>query len=87
MEIQHTPKPTLETGTIRFLQLVGDKCLVVIAELNAFRLYIENVVRLSTAVGEGIGKQEFKYEQVVGKAAFAFDQSTRLFAIFHGVEV
>ncbi|KAF8607201.1 hypothetical protein BDV93DRAFT_520086 [Ceratobasidium sp. AG-I] len=72
--------------TIEFLQLVGDKCLVVIAEPNAFRLYIENDIHLPAAIKKGIGRREFKYERVGKKCVFAFDQSTRLFAIFHGIE-
>ncbi|KAF8607199.1 hypothetical protein BDV93DRAFT_591195 [Ceratobasidium sp. AG-I] len=72
--------------TIEFLQLVGDKCLVVIAEPTAFRLYIENIIHLPAAIEKGAGKLGLNYERLGGKCVFAFDQATRLLAIFHGDE-
>ncbi|KAF8607195.1 hypothetical protein BDV93DRAFT_488167 [Ceratobasidium sp. AG-I] len=93
----YTPRPKFGTRQyfefvlkdgyrIEFLQLVGDKCLVVIAEPTAFRLYVENNLHLPAAVEKGAGKLGLKYERLGGKCVFAFDQATRLLAIFHGHE-
>ena len=58
-----------------------------IAEPTAFRLYLENNLHLPAAVEKGAGKLGLKYERLGGKCVFAFDQATRLLAIFHGHEV
>lgn len=60
---------------------------MVIGEPTEFRLYIESNINLTAAIKKGTGKQSFKRARLGGKCIFAFDQATRLFAIFHGLEV
>lgn len=71
----------------RFLRLVQDKCLLVVAELEKHRVYMEDNVRLDNAILNRSSKRHFDHDRLGGKPIFAFDQSTRLLAILHGLEV
>jgi hypothetical protein len=69
------------------MQLVRKKCLVIVAEPTAYRLYIEDSVNLEAAVYRGAGKHAFSYDRLGAKCIFAVDQSAHLLAIIHGQEV
>ncbi|KAB5588316.1 hypothetical protein CTheo_8242 [Ceratobasidium theobromae] len=90
----YVPEPKLGTGqyfrfaleeshSIEFLQLIRDKCFVVIAESEAYALYISDNIELPGAISTGRAKLRIKYERLGGKCIFAVDQGTRLLAIFH----
>ncbi|KAG9082469.1 hypothetical protein FRC06_004977, partial [Ceratobasidium sp. 370] len=72
--------------TVLFLQLVRDKCLVIISEPEKYRIYVEDNIRLESAIGRRTSKQQFDHSRLGEKPMFAFDQSTRLLAILHGSE-
>lgn len=74
-------------STSRFLQFVREKCLVIVAEPRAFHLYIEDNVHLAGSIAKATGKQVFNYDRLGKSCIFAFDQTTRLLAIFHQQKV
>ncbi|KAG9080849.1 hypothetical protein FRC06_006069, partial [Ceratobasidium sp. 370] len=69
-----------------FLQLVRDKCLVIISEPEKYRIYMEDNIRLESAIGSRTSKRHFDHNRLGGNPMFAFDQNTRLLAILHGSE-
>ncbi|QRV84782.1 GTP-binding protein [Ceratobasidium sp. AG-Ba] len=92
----HVPKPKLETRhkfeftlstgrNIEFLQLVKDKCLVVISEKGRSHIYIEDNLGLDQSINARHGKVTLNHDSLGGpRCLFAFDQGTRLLAIIHG---
>ncbi|KAG8744092.1 Vacuolar protein sorting-associated protein 13A [Ceratobasidium sp. 414] len=92
----HVPKPKLETRhkfeftlsknrNIEFLQLVRDKCLVVISERGKSHIYIEDNLSLDQSINKKSGKVTLNHDSLGGpRCLFAFDQATRLLAIVHG---
>ncbi|KAB5590852.1 hypothetical protein CTheo_5695 [Ceratobasidium theobromae] len=90
----YVPEPKLSIGqyfrfaleeghSIEFLQITQEKCFVVVAETEAYALYIDDNVGLPGAISTGRAKLRLKYERLGGKCIFAVDQGTRLLAIFH----
>ncbi|QRW25765.1 GTP-binding protein [Rhizoctonia solani] len=68
-----------------FIHLVRDKCLVIIAGPSQFDLYIEDNLRLPRVIAQNHPKRSFKYDRLgdLSQCRFAFDESTRLLALFH----
>ncbi|CAE7194406.1 unnamed protein product [Rhizoctonia solani] len=96
---QHDPKPQLsnkpyftftlpEGDEIKFIHLIQDKCLVVVAGPGQFDLYLDDTVRLRDAI-EGRPKRSLKYDRMVdpSQCVFAFDQKTRLLAVFYNTNI
>ncbi|KAG8738573.1 hypothetical protein FRC10_006678 [Ceratobasidium sp. 414] len=69
-----------------FLQLVRDKCLVIVSEPEKYCIYMEDNIRLESAIGGRTSKRQLNHNRLGGKPMFAFDQSTRLLAVLHGSE-
>ncbi|CAE6448596.1 unnamed protein product, partial [Rhizoctonia solani] len=68
-----------------FIQLIRDKCLVVISESDRTRIYIEDNVTLDHSINTTHGKVTLSHDSLGGlKCKFALDQATRLLAIVHG---
>ncbi|KAF8676140.1 hypothetical protein RHS04_06586 [Rhizoctonia solani] len=93
---RHIPEPELsskqifkfelrEGQVIKFIHLVRDKCLVIIAGPSQFDLYIEDNLRLPRVIAQNHPKRSFKYDRLgdLSQCRFAFDESTRLLALFH----
>ncbi|CAE6410576.1 unnamed protein product [Rhizoctonia solani] len=93
---QHVPEPKLsnrqffvfslyEGFKIKFVQLIRDKCLVIVAGPKQFDLYLDDNVRLRGAIEHGVPKRFLKYDRLVdpSQCIFAFDEKTRLLAFFH----
>ncbi|KAF8748057.1 hypothetical protein RHS01_11089 [Rhizoctonia solani] len=74
-----------EGQVIKFIHLVRDKCLVIIAGPSQFDLYIEDNLRLPRVIAQNHPKRSFKYDRLgdLSQCRFAFDESTRLLALFH----
>ncbi|KAG8689142.1 hypothetical protein FRC11_004009, partial [Ceratobasidium sp. 423] len=97
----HVPQPKVETrhkfefsllkgrsvDCLRFMQLIRDKCLVVVSERGKTRIFIEDNVTIHHAVNATHGKVTLNHDSLGGsECKFAFDQATRLLAIVHGNE-
>ncbi|QRV98834.1 hypothetical protein RhiJN_26853 [Ceratobasidium sp. AG-Ba] len=93
----HIPTPTVgskqrfefalpDGHTAEFVQLVQDKCLVVVADSEKYRIYMEDTIRLDNAILMKNSKRNFEANRLGGKPVFGFDHNTRLFAVLHGVE-
>ncbi|KAG8795915.1 hypothetical protein FRC12_008170 [Ceratobasidium sp. 428] len=92
----HVPTPKLETRhnfeftlaknrNIEFIQLIRDKCLVVISERGKSHIYIEDNLSLDQSINKKSGKVTLNHDSLGGpQCIFAFDQTTRLLAIVHG---
>ncbi|QRW13378.1 E3 ubiquitin-protein ligase TRIP12 [Ceratobasidium sp. AG-Ba] len=92
----HVPKPKIETRhkfeftlstkrNIEFVQLVRDKCLVVISEKGKSHIYIDDNLSLDQSINVKQGKVTLNHDSLGGPhCLFAFDQATRLLAIVHG---
>ncbi|CEL64063.1 hypothetical protein RSOLAG1IB_11047 [Rhizoctonia solani AG-1 IB] len=93
---QHIPNPTFnsmlvfkfaldEERKIKFVQLVKDKCLVVISGSKQFHLYIDNNVRLPNVIKHGPPKLSLNYDRLgdPNQCIFALDESTRSLALLH----
>ncbi|KAG8795917.1 hypothetical protein FRC12_008172 [Ceratobasidium sp. 428] len=70
----------------RFLQLVRDKCLVIISEPEKYHIYLEDSIHVGHAISNRTSKRQLAHDRLGGRAIFAFDQSTRLLAVLHGFE-
>ncbi|KAF8607194.1 hypothetical protein BDV93DRAFT_552935 [Ceratobasidium sp. AG-I] len=79
---------TLETHRkVEFLCLVRNKCLVVVSEPEQSRVYIEDKISIDRAINTSPAKITLHHKPLGGShCIFAFDQTTRLFAIIHGQE-
>ncbi|KAF8607193.1 hypothetical protein BDV93DRAFT_303052 [Ceratobasidium sp. AG-I] len=88
LEWRHKFEFTLETHRkVEFLCLVHGKCLVVVSEPEQSRIYIEDNVSIDRAINTSPGKVTLHHKSLGGSCCiFAFDQTTRLFAIVHGQE-
>ncbi|KAG9094853.1 Vacuolar protein sorting-associated protein 13A [Ceratobasidium sp. 370] len=95
MDKGHLPKPritpqhkfsfTLETGrSLEFLEILEDKCLIIAKERGGSRLYIDDNHRIGTAINNTDGKLTLRDDRLQGKCVYAFDQRTRLLAVFYG---
>ncbi|KAG9089762.1 hypothetical protein FRC06_001400 [Ceratobasidium sp. 370] len=86
LESRHKFEFTLALGRkIEFLQLVHDKCLVVISESGKSHIYIEDSLGLDRSINTKHGKITLHHNSLGGsQCLFAFDQATRLLAIVHG---
>ncbi|KAG8762904.1 hypothetical protein FRC11_007233 [Ceratobasidium sp. 423] len=97
---QYVPEPKLsnrlffvfslyEGFEIKFIQLIGDKCLVVVAGSKQFDLYLDDKVRLRGAIEHGIPKRFLKYDRLAdpSQCIFAFDEKTRLLAFFYNTNL
>ncbi|KAJ1300986.1 hypothetical protein OPQ81_003410 [Rhizoctonia solani] len=73
----------------KFLQLIRDKCLVIVAGPNQFDIYIDDNVRLPHIIEQGTPKRSIKYDRVgdPNQCIFAFDEGTRLLGIFHSTDL
>ncbi|KEP46929.1 von willebrand factor type A domain protein, partial [Rhizoctonia solani 123E] len=92
----HIPQPKVETRhkfefallkgrTVEFIQLIRDKCLVVVSEHGRTRVYIEDNVTLEHSIHNTHGKVALSHDSLGGsQCKFALDQTTRLLAIVHG---
>ncbi|ELU39519.1 cytochrome P450 [Rhizoctonia solani AG-1 IA] len=69
----------------RFIQLVRDKCLVVVAGQNQFDLYIGDNVHLPNIIEKRNPKSSFKYDRLgdPNQCIFAFDEGIRSLVLFH----
>ncbi|QRV98826.1 cytochrome P450 family protein [Ceratobasidium sp. AG-Ba] len=90
----HTPRPriisrhgftfTLETGrSLQFFETTGDKCLAVVGQLGRSELYIEDNHGLSSAINSSSSKLKLWHNDGQ-EHVYAFDQRTRLFAVYYG---
>ncbi|EUC60521.1 root hair defective 3 GTP-binding protein, partial [Rhizoctonia solani AG-3 Rhs1AP] len=89
----HIPQPKVETRhkfefallkgrTVEFIQLIRDKCLVVVSEHGRTRVYIEDNVTLEHAIHNTHGKVALSHDSLGGsQCKYALDQTTRLLAI------
>ncbi|KAG8738572.1 hypothetical protein FRC10_006677 [Ceratobasidium sp. 414] len=86
LESRHKFEFALELGRkIEFLQLVRDKCLVVISESGKSHIYIEDKVNLNQSINTKYGKITLHHDSLGGpRCLFTLDQTTRLLAIVHG---
>ncbi|KAG9093053.1 hypothetical protein FS749_015175 [Ceratobasidium sp. UAMH 11750] len=95
IEKTHLPRPriipqhkfsfTLETGrSLEFLEILGDKCLVIVKERTKSRLYIDDSHGINAAINNTGGKLTLRDDRLRGKCLYAFDQRTRLLAMFYG---
>ncbi|KAJ1300985.1 hypothetical protein OPQ81_003409 [Rhizoctonia solani] len=96
VEENYVPKPKVETRhifefalpkgrSVGFIQLIRDKCLVVVSEKDRTRIYIEDNVSLENAIRTSHGKVTLSHDSLGGsECKFALDQATRLLAIVHG---
>ncbi|QRW13389.1 hypothetical protein RhiLY_12388 [Ceratobasidium sp. AG-Ba] len=76
---------TLPEGhTIEYVQLVRNKCLVVIAEPQDYCVYMENNIHLKDAIRRRLMKRHFNRDKLDQKCVFAFDEATRHFAMLYG---
>ncbi|KAG8725214.1 hypothetical protein FRC11_001887, partial [Ceratobasidium sp. 423] len=94
----HVPQPKVNTRhkfeftllkgrSVEFIQLIRDKCLVVVSERGRTRIFIEDNVTIHHAVNETHGKVSLSHDLLGGsQCKFTFDQATRLLAIVHGNE-
>ncbi|KAG8795909.1 hypothetical protein FRC12_008164 [Ceratobasidium sp. 428] len=73
-----------EGHTVEFLQLVRDKCLVIISGPEKYQIYLEDSIRIGHVIGNRTSKRQLAHDRLGGNPTFAFDQSTRLLAVFHG---
>ncbi|CAE6339205.1 unnamed protein product [Rhizoctonia solani] len=93
---RHIPEPRLsskqffkfalhEELKIKFVQLVQDKCLVIVSGPTQFDLYIDDNVRLLNVIEQGHPKRSFKYDRLgdPNQCIFAFDEGTRSLALFY----
>ncbi|CAE6486977.1 unnamed protein product, partial [Rhizoctonia solani] len=93
---QHVPEPRLSTKQFfrfrlyegfktKFLQLIRDKCLVIVQGPNQFDIYIDDIVRLPLSIEKTNPKRSIKYDRLgdPSRCVFAFDEGTRLLALFH----
>ncbi|KDN38013.1 hypothetical protein RSAG8_09786, partial [Rhizoctonia solani AG-8 WAC10335] len=92
----HIPQPKIDTRhgfefallkgrAVEFIQLIRDKCLVVVSEQGRTRIYIEDNVTLEHAIRTTPGKVALSHDSLGGsECKFALDQTTRLLAIVHG---
>ncbi|KAG8756609.1 hypothetical protein FRC11_005176, partial [Ceratobasidium sp. 423] len=75
----------LKGRAVDFIQLIRDKCLVVVSEKGQTRIYIEDNVNLEHAIHTTHGKVTLSHDSLGGsECKFALDQATRLLAIVHG---
>ncbi|CAE6431445.1 unnamed protein product [Rhizoctonia solani] len=74
-----------EEFAIKFVHLIQDKCLVIVAGPEKFDLYLDDNVRLQGAIDIGKPKRSLKYDRLAdpSQCIFAFDEGTRLLAFFH----
>ncbi|KAG8690825.1 hypothetical protein FRC11_008866 [Ceratobasidium sp. 423] len=72
----------------RFVQLIRDKCLVIVEGPSQFDIYIDDNVRLPRVIEQGNPKRSIKYDRLgdPSQCLFAFDEVTRLLAIFHNTD-
>lgn len=69
----------------RFVQLVRDKCLIVVSEQGKSHIYIEGKPTLDQAINNRPGKITLNHKSLGGTdCLFAFDQTTRLLITVHG---
>ncbi|KAF8685043.1 hypothetical protein RHS04_00827 [Rhizoctonia solani] len=88
MDTRHRFEFTLPKGrSVEFIQFVRDKCLVVVSERIRTRIFIEDNVTIQHAVNSTHGKVSLSHDSLGGsECKFAFDQTTRLLAIVHGLK-
>ncbi|CAE6373871.1 unnamed protein product [Rhizoctonia solani] len=94
----HVPQPKVDTRhkfeftltkgrSYRFMQLIREKCLVVVSERGRTRIFVEDNITIDHAVNATHGKVSLSHDSLGGsRCKFAFDQATRLLAIVHGRE-
>ncbi|CUA74083.1 GTPase activating protein BUD2 [Rhizoctonia solani] len=85
---RHKFEFTLAKGrSVEFIQLVREKCLVVVSEQGRTQIYIEENFAIDHAVNSTLGKILLGHDSLGGpNCKFAFDQVTRLLVIIHGKE-
>ncbi|CUA71759.1 Cadherin-23 [Rhizoctonia solani] len=95
----HVPNPKIATKegfdfavptsqTIEFAQLVHDKCLLVISDVGEghIRIYVADNMSMESEIRKN-GLVTLSHEMLGGaECVYAFDQTTRFFAIVHGHE-
>ncbi|CAE6371963.1 unnamed protein product [Rhizoctonia solani] len=89
VDARHKFEFTLPKGRSadRFIQLVGNKCLVVVSEREQKRIFLEADDTIDHAINANLGKISFSHDSLGGpQCQFAFDETTRLLAIVHGHE-
>ncbi|KAL5639869.1 hypothetical protein ACGC1H_006444 [Rhizoctonia solani] len=86
INIQHKFEFSLpKDHSIEFIQLIGDKCLIVISERGRTRIYIQDSLTIVHAINAAHGKITLSHESMgSSQCNFALDEDTRLFAIVHG---
>ncbi|EUC60520.1 cytochrome P450 family protein, putative [Rhizoctonia solani AG-3 Rhs1AP] len=92
----HVPQPKVDTRhkfeftlakgwSVEFIQLIRERCLVVVSGKGETRIYVEDSVTMNHAVNTTHGKVTLSNESLGGpRRKFAFDQAARLLAIVHG---
>ncbi|CUA74085.1 hypothetical protein RSOLAG22IIIB_10970 [Rhizoctonia solani] len=88
VDARHKFEFTLPKGrSAEFIQLVGNKCLVVVSEREQKRIFLEADDTIDHAINANLGKISFSHDSLGGpQCQFAFDETTRLLAIVHGHE-
>ncbi|CAE6481643.1 unnamed protein product [Rhizoctonia solani] len=86
LNMRHRFEFTLLKGrAVEFMQLICNKCLVIVSEQGRTRIYIEDNVTINHALNTTYGQVSLSHESLGGsQCKFAFDQTTRLLAIVHG---
>ncbi|KAF8690053.1 hypothetical protein RHS03_09010, partial [Rhizoctonia solani] len=86
LDIRHRFEFTLQKGRlVEFIQLIRDKCLVIVSESDRKRIFIEDNITLEHSIKTTHGKVTLHHNSLGGsKCKFALDQTTRLLAIVHG---
>ncbi|CAE6451517.1 unnamed protein product, partial [Rhizoctonia solani] len=86
VDIQQKFEFSLPRGhSIEFLQLVRNKCLVVISERGKIRIHVEDDFTIDHAINRTHGKRTLYHDSTGGSQCnFAFDEATRLLAIVYG---
>ncbi|CUA74255.1 hypothetical protein RSOLAG22IIIB_05485 [Rhizoctonia solani] len=88
VDAQHKFDFTLAKGrSVEFMQLVRDKCLVVVSEREQTWIFLEADDTIDHAINANLGKMSLSHDSLGGsQRQFAFDQTTRSLAIVHGHE-
>ncbi|KAH7337761.1 hypothetical protein B0J17DRAFT_664159 [Rhizoctonia solani] len=77
---------SLEEGqSVEFLQLIHDKCLAIISNLQWVQFYIGDMAKLKQCISTGGSQMKLERDALSGHLRiFALDQATRRLAIVHG---
>jgi hypothetical protein len=71
----------------RLLQLVGDKCLAVVAQAGQSHIYMESNVKISGVISSLNGKVFLNHDRLGDKRIFAYDETNRLLGVLYGEKV